>query len=52
MKKKTKDKLDIILFILGIIAMALLIYGIIRVLLVASFGLMVSIFIHLRNIKR
>jgi hypothetical protein len=30
MKKKTKDILDIILFILGMIAIVLLVYGIIR----------------------
>lgn len=30
MKKKTKNILDVILFILGMIAIALLIYGIIK----------------------
>ncbi len=30
MKKKTKQMLDIILWVLGLIAMGLLIYGIIR----------------------
>jgi len=33
MKKKTKRKLDVILWILGLIAMGLLIYGIIRALI-------------------
>ena len=33
MKKKTKKKLDVILWILGVIAMGLLIYGIIKILI-------------------
>ncbi|MBA7672356.1 hypothetical protein ES703_80532 [subsurface metagenome] len=31
MKRKTKQKLDLILWILGLIAMGLLIYGIIKI---------------------
>ncbi len=33
MKKKTKQKLDLILWILGLIAMALLVYGIIKTII-------------------
>ena len=33
MKKKTKETLDWTLFVLGLIAMALLVYGIIKILI-------------------
>ncbi len=33
MKKETIKKLDVVLWILGIIAMALLIYGIVKILI-------------------